>query len=209
MSSAERVASRFTLWANLDAGRGVFTEQLKIHRYSESVVVTDMVNAGKRGKKVRELTVLPGYLKADLLDRVLKQAVTSILHMSYDAAKAKLEKISEDHPGLFTLSENTLRGIDVEPPGTTFNLEKKFPNGEIVRITSSPHEFRVTNSTLIDAANKPAHGFRQDTNYWSRGKESGIVFYTWLKENLSRASNMTLRDLTKTWDSLGIKWDSH
>lgn len=208
MNLAQRVASRHIL-ALLDIGRGMFTEHLKIHRFSDSVRITDMTNAGKRGKKVRELAVIAGYHNDALKDKILKQAVASIVHMEYDQAKSHLEKIGEKHPGLFRLAETAMRGIDVEPMGTTFNLEKKFPDGEVVQIKSSPHEFLVKDSKPISAEGKPAHGFMQDTLYYNRGKESGIVFYAWLKENLSLGGNMNILELMKVWDSLGVKWDSH
>jgi len=208
MNIVKRVVARHVL-ALLDIGRGVFTENLKIHRFSDSVRVTDMVNAGKRGKKVRELAIIAGYHNDALKDKILKQAITSIVHMNYDQAKAHLEKIGDTHPGLFTLSETSMRGIDVEPMGTAFNLEKKFPDGEVIAIKASPHEFLVKDSKPIRAEGKPAHGMMQDTLYWNRGKESGIVFYAWMKENLSLAGNMNILELMKVWDSLGVRFDSH
>ena len=219
LAIAEKVASRVIKRA-LDVGRSVFTEHLKMHHYHGSLVITDMTNAGKRGKKVKELTVIPTSQNDEQSQKVIKQAVSSILHMNYDSAKAYLEDILKHlaqknqaegvrAAPLFNLHEREMRGIDVEPRGTTINLKKEFPDGSIVTIESSPHNFMVKHSALINAPGKAAHGFRQDTLYWPRGKESGIIFYGWLKDNLSKAANMTIQQLRDVWDHIGVKWDSH
>ena len=210
---AERVALRHFL--ALEVGGDFFTEHLKLHHFHGSLTITDMTNAGKRGKKVRTLTMVPNsHGNDELAGKVIKHAVNSILHMTYDHAKAALEKVLQDQQGrgqvnLFELHETAVRGIDVEPMGITIKLEKKFPNGTIVSIHASPHEFRVTNSVVISAPGKTADGFRQDTNYWSVGKKDGILFYGWITDNLSHVANMTILDLQKVWDSLGARYDSH
>lgn len=195
----------------LDIGRGTFTEHLKLHRFHGSLRITDMENAGKRGKKVRELTVIAKTNDDALEDKILKQAASSILHMKYDQAKSHLESILErdDHGSLFELHEVVYRGVDVEPMGTTLQLEKKFPDGSIVKIESSPHDFMVKSSTPINAPNKPAHGMYQDTSYWPAKKQDGIIFYGWLKDNLAAAGNMTIQDLFKVWADLGVRYNSH
>lgn len=208
MDASARVAARFVV-ATLDVGRGVFTKHLKIHRFHGSVRITDLTNAGKRGKKVRELTVIASTHDEALADKILKQAVGSILDKTYDQAKAALEKVGQEHENLFALHERELRGIDVEPPGTTLTLEKKFEDGSIVRIQSSPHDFGVTNSQLINAPGKAAHGYRQDTLYSPVSKKDGIIFYGWLKDNLSHAANMTMPELRHAWDQMGVKYDYH
>jgi hypothetical protein len=188
----------------------MFTESgLKIHRYNGSVRITDLTNAGRRGKKVMELTVLESNLTPGLDDRVLKQAVSSVMHMDYSGAKARLEAIADKHPGLFTLHEQALRAIDVEPMGTPVELEKKFPDGSILRLKSSPNDFQVRSSKPINAPNKPAHGLMQDTSYWPRSKKDGQLFYAWIKQNMSKAGNMNILEIIQVWDSLGVTYESH
>jgi len=202
-----RVAARFVCVASLDVGRGVFTEHLKIHRFHGSVRITEMANAGKRGKRVRELTVLAGNMSDQMEDILLKNAVEVILHATYDQAKSALEKLQAEGAA-FKLSERVLRGVDVEPMGTTLNLSKDFPDGSTVRITSSPHDFAVKNTVIIPRGDgRP--GFPQDTLYSPMGKKDAILFYGWLKDNLAAAGRMTLADLRKVWDTLGVRWDSH
>ena len=58
----------------------VFTPQnLKIHRYRESVEITDMTNAGKRGKKVQQLHITMGHMASAMVDVALKNLTTDIL----------------------------------------------------------------------------------------------------------------------------------
>ena len=122
----------------LGVGQSFLTDHLKLHRFSDSLRITDLTNAGKRGKKVREMTVQAGTLDSTRSDAVLRRAAEHILDMDYDQAKAALTAPSKK----LQVHERQLRGIDVEPGATTFKLSKTFPNGTIVSIKSSPHAFQ-------------------------------------------------------------------
>jgi hypothetical protein len=210
MDIVSRVAARFCFRRALEVGRGVFTEEnLKIHRYRDHLRITDMTFAGKRGKTVKSLVVNPQYLQDALANKVLDQAVKAIEGKNYAQAKAKLEELADKYPGLLKLEEATARGVDVEPMGTPIDLEKKFPDGTIISINSTPHEFLVKNSVVMRAPGKPADGFRQDTLYSNVKKQDGVIFYAWAKDNVSKLANMTMDDLRKTWDSLGVQYDYH
>jgi len=186
----------------LGPGESFFTGSLKLHRFSDSLRITDMRNAGKRGKKVHDLVVVP---KTRDGGAVLQQISEAILDMDYDRAKAYLASLSSD----VELHETELRGVDVEPVSTTFRLSKTFDDGSIVGIDASPHRFQVTHSTLISAPGKAAHGYRQNTNYWQVRKKDAQLFYSWLKEHLHAAGQMTMQELRKLWDEIGVKFDSH
>jgi hypothetical protein len=209
-----RVAQHF-VQAAVDVGRTVFTPQnLKIHRYSESVEITDMTNAGKRGKKVEQMHVTVGHMASELVDGTIKSLTTDILHMNYGQVKAHVEQIMHQqkaqgiHDG-FRLSEVTLRGVDVEPMGTTIEITNKFPDGGYLEIETSPHDFRVKDSTPIHAPGKPAHGLHQDTSYWPVKKPDGIAFYGWAKDNLSKLHGINIQQLINIWNQLGVHYDSH
>jgi len=154
---AARVASRHLL--SLDLGRSVFTVHLKLHHFSGSLQITDMDNAGKRGKKVRILSMIPQHVNDAHAEIVIKPAVAAILHMTYDQAKAHLEKLLQEQEGggkvnLFSLDEHTVRGIDVEPPGTKIELQKKFPNGTIITISATSHDFHVNDSVMMQVTDR-------------------------------------------------------
>jgi hypothetical protein len=189
----------------LGVGHGVFTNRLKLHRFSDSLRVTDLTNAGKRGKKVREMTVEAGTLDSARTDEILRRAAEHILDMDYDQAKAALTAPSKK----LQVHERELRGIDVEPSATTFRLSKTFPDGTILSIESSPYAFQVRNSTVISAPGKAAHGLRQDTSYWPRRKKDGQIFYDWLKTHLHAGGHMTMSELRHLWDELGVQYDYH
>ena len=211
---AERVVAKY-LQGAVDVGRTVFTPQnLKIHRYRDSVEVTDMTNAGKRGKKVQVMHIGVGHMAPEMVDTTIKNLTTDILHMNYGQVKAHVEKVIAEQKAQkifdgFHFSEVTQRGIDVEPMGTTLEVTNKFPDGAWLRVRASPHEFQVTDSAVISAPGKPAHGYHQDTNYWPVKKQDGIAFYGWMKDNLSKVHGMTIQDLTSLWHSLGIHYNSH
>jgi hypothetical protein len=190
----------------LDVGRSAYTQHLKLHHYSGSLLIVDLTNAGKRGKKVKELRLIPQTLHAAQADAIISQAADVIVQqdMTYDQAVAYLESAGK---GEYKLHENIRRGIDVEPAGVKISLEKKFDDGDIVRIDASPYDFMVNSSVVMHA--KSGNGFRQDTLYSSRSKQGAIAFYAWLKENMGRASEMTIDQLRKLWDKLDVKYDYH
>jgi hypothetical protein len=171
-----------------------------------------MENAGKRGKKVRQLVVLQGTHNDAEGEPVLRQAIDiTLAAKGYDDAKLNLEAFlkHEGNEKLYKLEERTYRGVDVEPMGTTIRLTNKSPAGGQIQIEASPNTFLVKNSTPLHAPNKPAHGFMQDTLYYPLKKQDGALFYTWLKDNIGKAAKMTMDDLRKTWNDLGVRYDSH
>lgn len=210
----DRVARRF-LQSDVDIGRSVFTPaNLKIHRYRESVEITDMTNAGKRAKKVQRMHVTVGHMAPEMVNVALKNLTSDIIHMNYAQVKAHVERIITEqkaqniHDG-FRIDESTLRGVDVEPMGTTIEVQNKFPDGAWLRITTSPQNFHVTDSAVISAPGKAADGFHQDTSYWPVKKDDGAVFYVWAKNNLGKLHGMGIQDLIRVWNTLGVRYNSH
>ena len=128
-----------------------------------------------------------------------------------------VETQDPDYPGgkdAYRLDERELRGIDVEPAATKIELENKLPDGSVLRISASPSDFHVRSSVPIYAPDMVAHGHMQDTLYRPSGskaqeKKSAGLFYEWLRGHMSEASRLSIRDLTKTWDSLGVQYDYH
>jgi hypothetical protein len=151
------------------------------------------------------MTVLSGTMDSARTDALLRRAAEHILDMDYDKAKAALTSPSKN----LQVHERQLRGIDVEPGATTYKLSKTFPNGTIVSIEASPHNFLIRHSAVISAPGKVAHGFRQDTLYWPRRKKDGQIFYDWIKTHLHAAGQMSILDLVHLWNELGVQYESH
>jgi hypothetical protein len=206
MKLARRVVSRYVQALGVPLGKSFFSGDLKIHRYRDQIRVTEMVNAGKRGKKVRELITNPTYsYKGDeqaWLDRI-SDAISD--YHRYDQVKGFIKDLLVDYPGEIDLHEVEYRGVDVEPAGT--KLSVKTNTGLVIE--ASPNDFRVLNrQPLSHSKTKEPIGY-QDTNYWPDKKQDGILFYAWLKDNLSKVNSMTLSDLTELWRTLGVHYDSH
>jgi hypothetical protein len=194
----------------LEVGRSVFTEhRLKILHQTGLLTITDLTNAGKRGKKVRELLVSArGLTMDDLFAQIAQRVAQSASEMTYDEVKAYLARVRQEYGPLFEVSEKERRGVDVEPMATTISLSKQFPDGTILRIKASPFKFYVNSSVVIGGRDGKG-GHRQDTLYSARRKSDGERFYAWLNENLPRAADMTLDELVEVWRQLGVEYDYH
>lgn len=209
MSNLEqRVAHRHIL-AELGVGRTFFTGDLKIHRYRDQLQVTDLTNAGRRGKRVPEMTIVPAYTGSEqerqaVLDDL---AATLVKCQSYECVQRELHNYVPTGLVKLDVLIANLRGIDVEPAGTTI----KYKTSTGLRVGASPTNFQVMSSLPLahPKTGEPMSGYTQDTLYWSENKQGAGVFYTWVKENLSKLNSMTIEDLKQLWDSLGVMWDSH
>jgi 2'-5' RNA ligase len=203
MGISERVAARHIKQADLQVGRTFYSGSIRIHRYAGSIQVTDMTNAGKRGKRVLQLNVLPRYSGSSEEIMALLDTVSEVL-VRLDTTE-QVEKALTAYGQRFNVTKSVLRGVDVEPVGTKFTI--KTNTG--LYITSSPHDFMVLNSQpMTHPKTGEPMGTFQDTNYFPRKKPDAIVFYAWLKDNLAKANNLDMNGLRKVWDSLGVQYDS-
>lgn len=203
-----RLVARYIQAFGIDVGRTVNVGDIRIHRYSEMFQITDLTNAGKRGKKVKIMNVTLGYGSKvpykeheTWFDGLGKALVNQT---SFDGVRNYLTHVKEEEPYL-DWSIREVRGIDIEPTGAKISL--KTNTG--LEIESAPNDFRVLHRWALThpKTGKP-NGF-QDTNYYSRSKESAAVFFTWLKSNLSKVNTMEIGDLRNLWNDLDIKYDSH
>lgn len=211
-SGARTVVADHTRNRVLDVGRSAFTAQhLKLHRYAGSLQITDLTNAGKRGKKARRLTVIPkGHADDERKDRLLKNLAEMVMHATYDDARAMLQDV-ERMRGTFTLHEEQMRGVDVEPAATKVHFSHELPSGGSVKLTASPHDFTVTNRVPHEGR---GGRFFMDTRYYPAGtnaqQRSGArAFYEWVSAHPAEAGSMGVDDFRRVWDRLGVRWDSH
>jgi len=206
MEASKRVVARYIKAEGIPLGKTWETGTIRIHRYRGSFKITDLTNAGKRGKKVKEMSLGLNKLNDedpwyDNMAKILAKAD------SYDEVKRLIKDVQQDYPGEIRMYESELRGIDVNPGGTT-KINLKTNKG--VEISSEPKEFLVKVTHEFEGKG-PNQGkkFNQDTLYYSRKKESAEIFYNWLKANLSEANQMDIDDLRKLWGELGVKYDYH
>lgn len=193
-------------------GKTVEFGTVRVHRFADHFKVTDLTHAGKRGKKVRIMTLSPSYQYRQP-PAVWLESMSKALsdYPSYDRIKSFIGDILHDAPGEINLNESEVRGVDVNPGGT----EKIELKGQGVEITALPDSFLVKATALLRAknpngpANDSGSELTQDTLYGPAGKRDAMVFYNWLKANKGEASRMDIQGLQKLWHDLGIRYDGH
>lgn len=194
-------------------GRTFQNEIVRIHRYRDMLQVTDLTNAGKRGKQCVEMTVQPSYsFKGDRdawLDRISNEFVDRAPR-GLKSMKAFIKDLLVDFPGEISLEERTLKGITVEPYGEVFEFEIPQSDGNIVQVRSSPIDFSVVHrGKLTHPTTGKDMGF-QDTLYYPDKRKDAAVFYAWMKDNHQKARlHMTMDMFRELWRHLDIGYDYH
>lgn len=206
--TARRLVARYLKANGIEVGRTVNIGNVRIHRYRENFQITDLTNAGKRGKKVRVVGVNLGHgskipsSEHETWFTELGQALVN--QTSFEGVMNYLRHVKEGEPYL-DVSFRDVRGIDIEPTGPKISL--KTNTG--LEIDSSASEGHVLHRyPLVHPTTGKANGF-QDTNYYTRGRESAAVFFTWLQSNLSKVNQMDISGLLAVWSQLDIRYDSH
>jgi hypothetical protein len=213
-----RVAQRYLAAAQLGIGDTVANEGVKVHRYSDNIVVTELTNAGKRGKACREFVVSPSYGslagtgddRRAWLDRT-GPALAGLIGRGYDALLSHIQAEMKERPYTIEFSERKLRGVDVEPFGEVFKFKIRQPNQGHIDVKVSPLEFLVNDHDFMGHPTDPTKkGHFQDTLYWGRKKADAMAFYAWMKDNHERARRFMSIDMFKqVWDKLGVTYDRH
>lgn len=212
--TASRVAQRYLLAKGLPMGQTYQNPKVRIHRYSDLLQVTELVNAGKRGKKCPQMAIQLTYqFKGDKpawFERITHEfLVYSRSSDPYAKMKAFITDLQVDFPGEIDMSERDLKGVEVEPYGQVF--EFKIPledNKSSIEVMSSPTSFRVTNHWW--ATGPKGNGFYQDTSYHPDKKKDAVLFYGWMKDNASKIKGFkSMDDFRKLWGTLGVEYDYH
>lgn len=213
VASCFRVARRYLIAGQLGVGDTVQNERIRIHRYRDSIKVTDLTNAGKRGKRVEQFDLSPAYGPfGPGGDRMswLDQTGADLVNLASRGYDAVLKYVKDLDPRSIELSESKLRGVDVEPHGDKFRFESPLPEGGSIRVESSPLTFMVVNHAPMrhPRTGEPMNTF-QDTSYWPRKKADAAVFYAWMKGNHSKAKHMSIDMFKDLWHHIGVNYDSH
>lgn len=174
-------------------GETVEVGSVRIHRYAESLTVTDLTNAGLRGKKVDHMSV--GILGYKGVEEALEEVVWAI-----EGAKTfdKIHTIlTKDFPELnpdvrLSVTVTQLRGIDVTPGG----FKPLVVKGKGVQVEVGYKTFAVRN---LDSSN-------EDTCIPAlKGGIKGIpAFYRWVSDNESKLKSMTFNDVLRQMDIIGV-----
>jgi len=197
LDKVARGVSRGETWEN---------GKVRIHRYDGSFHIWDLTNAGKRGKKVDMMAVIPHGHRSDTAEWMEGQSKYLVLNArSYDSVKAYLKGLD---PLTVDIHESQERGIDIVP-GDKREIKLQWSVGdERLDLKASPLEFLLSSSMPLDRAN-PKSNLRQNTLYWHVKKADAAVFYGWLVDNEARIKTMGIMALHDLWHSLGVNFDSH
>lgn len=206
---AEKVAKK-VLAKGLPLGKTYQNPKVRIHRYRDQVRVTDLTNAGKRGKKVREMVVMPAYAYSgddqDWLDRQTHQFLIYARSSDpYQKSKLYIKDLMVDFPDDIKLVETEYRGVDVEPYGEIFEFKIPIERGSIT-LKSSPTDFLVKHTARMTGPR--GNGFDHDSRYRPYKKRDAILFYGWMKDNANKVKSLKdMTDLFDIWKKLGVQYD--
>ena len=192
-----------SLYEPVPLGRSVTNGAVRVHRWACYVEVTDLTNAGRRGKQVRS------FLFEDRRDSQCgrsdwgrRMAAALVDYDSFDRARAFAADVAADFPSDVRITDRTLRGVDVEPEGR-FDLGA----AEGVHLSIGPHDFTVRNRNHF--ARPDGSGFAQDTHYSPASKRDAARFYAWAVANRHALHGATMAGLRSLWSELGVRYDSH
>jgi hypothetical protein len=175
---------------------------LRIHRYNGSIVLTDLTNAGKRGKRVDEYALYDlDFLETNQvamaqlerwLGNVIKQKMTT------GEAISTLLDLMDGWDYVLTTGKPKLeprshRGIDVNPPTSVMpHIKKVVVNepGLTLSIDAKPNDTMIREVTFM--VDKGKRGpYRTDTFLTGLGKKGASLIYNWVRMNIDLLSNVS------------------
>ena len=166
--------------ANVHLSRGETREfarsRLRVHRYNDALQVTDLTNAGKRGKGVYVLSV--NYYQSGVADEAVFEML-GLDALDVTPFNDVVTLVEENVPrlqaqGIYVSSDvSHKRGVDVAPAGFE-NIEV---HGDYVYAKAENDSFTVQDK--VDQNNLPT--------CYARGKRDVYAFYRWLAEPKNRA----------------------
>lgn len=166
-------------------------DKFRVHRYASSLVVTDLTNAGKKGKKVDEFALYGLDMKLLPQEGIVDEIMMLVQRGD---GWARVLKAAQEAAALGAgLDIRTPRGVDVLPGGTK-PVELKTPS---LYITADPKSFTVKD--LKDMNNEPTL-----IPPMSAGKTAASKFYAWIKDNQDKVKTLDFRGIQKAMSSAGI-----
>lgn len=210
---ALRVAARHLKARGVGVGKTEAKRNIRVHRYRDSLHIWDLTNAGKRGKKVRWMSLGTTYsYTGDPQKWLANMSYFALDYGDYGQFKRFIEDVMVDFPGEISMDEGQARGIDILPAETkVYKMEWSIGTTNM-RLEASPLKFMVVDSYLHEPgprARPDAEPFRQDTKHWPVKKTDAQKFYGWLVANENKVKRMSMQDLKKLWRDIGVRYDSH
>jgi len=169
----------------------------RIHRYADSIKVTELANAGKRGKTVGIVTV---YNFRSRLNPMESNALEFVMWANRGADMAKMIDIANEQSKLFnaTVEVQYVKGIEVTPAGfKTIKIHT-----ERLYLEASYSDFTIRDVT--DHHNVPTA-----IPAISGGKKSIPALYRWVQANEAAIKGMRFYELLEAIRAEGIKYHQY
>jgi hypothetical protein len=199
--------------AGLAVGQTIERDNLRMHRYNSSLRVTDVTNAGKRGKKCPEFALFNlDYGQRDPKDVAkINDALKAIVKAKTYAqavaiARGVAAKDSQRGMSFASIEERDLRGVDVEPmaPSAGSAIQVETPT---FKLKASRTEFDVmekprpgTDGQDVTAVIPPVGG----------AKKTAIArFYAWVGSHQAEIKGMTFRELLRAMAAADLDYHAY
>jgi hypothetical protein len=171
---------------------------LRVHRYRDVFELSDLTNAGKRGRKVRRFSVSAAFRSGVDRDAVLEHVAGFLKDLSsFESAEQAINDHLRVHPGSLDLGFGELRGVDVTPAG--FKTVKV----ETARLSLEVGYRSFSVKDLQDPINCP-------TCIPGDARKTLIpVFYQWVSDNLARIESMSYREVLREMAALDVDYHDY
>jgi len=187
----------------MSIGETLENTKVRAQMFANTLRVTDLTDAGKRGKRVSQFALYD-------LDRAkVNQETASIFqnlveatvggHATFSTLLQMAKTVANEQDALAPkLEVSALRGVDVAPAG----VKALRIQGQFVSIRAEHDDFSVEDthdqnnlSTCIPAI--------------KGGKKDIPVFYRWVQDNQSQIKSMTFQEVVGAMRGLGIKYHQY
>ena len=186
--------------ASLPMGKTLERGSIRIHRWHTTVRVTDLTNAGKRGKRCDQAVVYNiDYAERDASSEI-EEMMDGIERARNYAQALKVMEKSVDEINVVSkmgvkFDEQIERGVDVAPGG----FSKIKINGKNVYIEADFSRFVVRDK--VDMNNEPT------CIPGARGKKTSIkMFYRWATDNENFIKRATFSEVLDSMTKAGIPY---
>jgi hypothetical protein len=194
-------------------GETVEVGAVRIHRFRDCFQVTELVGAGKRGKRVRVGMLAPGYAVADeaaWMNATAKAVVCGC--ESFDDVRRFVADLLLDYPGEYRLSIREARGVDV--PAAGFVASRVRISSPVVDVDATAADFSVKvrtfgASTRFGAANDngAATFVASETRFASVDRAGAQAFHAWARANQAALPSMDACAVRAVLRSLAVRFD--
>ena len=182
--------------SSLPVGRTFDNGTWRMHRFTDSIRVVHLVNAGKPGKRCTEITIVARYGQDLDLFELLSSHLVGVV--ADNPSAEALSALAKDAPLMSSAFETTvaeLRGVEVE-------IGFVRVTSDLVQAYFSPIEFRVTVTALVQTEKGTV---RQDSHLYNADRRSAAKAYRWAKAHEDSIGTMTRSEIYTALRDAGVR----